>query len=420
MSTLITTYFGFTAVKEQVPSTNDWAATYWNWITVDTVLNGLIEHRHTGNVALSDPLGSLTLTDTETGGVLLAGVTYYVAATYIDSAGLETGISAIAQVTMPSGLTPPDTPTNNDQATPTDIQPHTGGLTGGSYWYKLTYVKGGGESLPSNALYVVVPSDQTYEVTIHFTSLTDAANGADTIRIYRKIGTSGTYDLIDSITDVNTNSYTNDSPSTYSCSTHPPTTASTNSLNKLEIDCSTLTNYTDATAINLYVSTTGTFNSSNMLIQNPDFSTNNCPHTIDLTDATPGVSIIYTGLVALVTGKPPAVSQTIASPTMIDLTSEVTGGLAWSQMPEEFPWQEYVNTQVDLAATAVVGEVRMVADEFILYGWDQSLATPIWRPISIIRQAEIADVEESATPTPVEEKINEILAALRSAGVIET
>lgn len=418
MSFITTPYFNFTAVKEQTPSVNDWAATYWNFISIDRILYGVLDHTHNGLAALSDPTGVITLTSSETGGTLAGGKTYYFVATYIDTQGLETSISPEASIALVAGLDPPAAPTNNDQATPTDIQVHSpGGIQGGSYWYKLSYLKGGGETLCSPTLYVEIPTDTTYEVMIHFDSLTTAANGADTIRVYRKINSTGSFVQLVDITDVNTSYYLDDNSGVANCALVPRSTNSTNSLYTITIDLSTLTNFTNAVAINVYYGTvSGVYNSVNSLLRG---STNT--YTIDLTDATPGMEYIWTGEPPY-PGIPPAVSQTYPSPDKIDLATEVQGYLSLENMPVDMNWYPAADTYTDLSVITGIqeAELRFVVDETAIYAWLG--ATPAWVKIMdpIVKQTAIADVEESATPTPVEEKLNELLAALRNAGVIAT
>jgi hypothetical protein len=52
--------------------------------------------------------------------------------------------------------------------------------------------------------------------------------------------------------------------------------------------------------------------------------------------------------------------------------------------------------------------------------WDATLATPAWVAVDYVKKTvtSVADVAESATPTAVEEKLNELLAALRTSGII--
>jgi hypothetical protein len=414
MTYITTTNFGFTAVRESTPSANDWACIYWNWITTDTILYGLIYHQHTGDTAIAAPTGILTLSTEVSGGTVPAGRTYYFVATYLDSMGRETGKSTEFSIATAAKITRPDAPTNNDSATPTDIQPCVNGLTGGNYWYKLSYLKGVGETEASDALYVVIPSDTTYECTIHFESLTEAANGADTIRVYRKIGTTGTYNKIVDILGTDVDSYTDDYTAVTDCEAHPVSINSTNATNTITIDCSSLTNYSSVAYIKIYCSlTSGSWVSSAMLVA-----------SITPNAATPILSYTMTSA-TLSTGKPPAISQTFGSPNRINLASETTGYLPLANLPEEYgilgSYQYYDDlpsgTDGDIAYVQETETTPVNKPGWYMY----TGATPIWVYVDVQgNQSAIEDVAEDATPTAEQLKINEILATLRAANIIAT
>ena len=364
MTITVTEHFGFIGVYNAVPSTNDWACTYWNWIAADQIFYGLIQHTHDGAAALQNPTGTLSLSTAVTGGYLPANTTYYIAVTYVDAIMRETAASDVAEVTTGAGISTPATPTIDDDATPTDIQTCPGGLSGGDYWYKIAYTKDGGESLPSSPVYVQIPTDDTYECTIHFVSLNDAANGADSILVYRKSGSSGSYVKLAEITAGSTSSYTDDNTGVPTCDKNPVASSTISSFNTITIDWSSL-DFTEAEYIKIYATTTeGTY------------PTNALVATVTMNDATPVTEYIWTGI-ARTAGKPPEVTQCFGNPPKINLASHVTGNLPWANLPSDFNWLEPVATATSLP-TGTNGDVCLVEDEDKLYTFDGDAATPAW------------------------------------------
>lgn len=376
MTVAYTTYFGFVGTKNESPSAIDWSATYWNWFSLDQILYGSISHIHDGAAALSNPTGTLTVTPATTGGVLLAGTTYYVVISYLDSMGRETAKSTYVSATTDAAISTPNTPT---YVAATDLVAAVGALTGGSYWYKISYVKGGGETLCSEPVYVEVPTDQTYSATIHFDSLTDADNGADKIFIYRKIGLSGSWNKLIEVSAVDRDYYIDDNTAVVNCDVGPKTTNTTNSFNTLTIDWSGM-DYTNATYVNIFVTTSvdtsatplPTWLNTTMLIA-----------SVSVTGATPTTSYLYTGSTALSIGRPLSVSECFASPGKITLTgaAEIEGYLPWGNLPSDFPWNLPVANESALPATGVASEARIVKDIGKIMWYNDTLATPAWEEI---------------------------------------
>jgi len=360
MTTTITNNFGFIGVHDAVPSTNDWACTYWNWLAVDEILYGLVSHQHNGSVALQSPTGTLVLSSASSGGYLPAATTYYIAVTYVDDVLKETAASTVVEVSTGAGISTPATPTINDDATPTDIQECVDGLVGGDYWYKIAYKKGGGETLPSLPVYVSIPTDTTYECTIHFASLVEVGNGADSIIVYRKIGTTGSYVKLSEISASTRNYYTDNNTGIPACDVSPKAVSTINSFNTITIDWSSL-DYTEAYKVKIYATTTEGVYDTNSLVAE-----------VIMNAATPTTEYVWTGT-ARTAGKPPEITHCYPSPSKILLTggAEVQGILPFDNLP-------------------------------------------------ISQGAVIEDVIEDATPSPEQAKINEILSALRTSGIIST
>ena len=375
MSYTFTTNLGLVAVREETPSVQDWAATYWNWINADKIMYSLLTHVHTGAAALANPDAAPVMTTADTGGTLPAGTTYYGVISFFDSAGRETGKSASASVTTAAGISAPNTPLHNYQATPTDLVATASALVGGYYWYKLTYIKDGGESLPSSPVAVVIPSDQTYSATIHFDSLDTAANGATAIYVYRKTGTTGSYVKLAEITSTSRDYYTDDNTGVPTCDKQPPTVSTINAFNTVTFDWSGVS-YASAAYVNLYVTTTAssgtpTFTSSAHRVVSI---------AVDL--ATPVETYEWTGT-ALSTGKPLVTSQAFVNPPKITLDSEVQGNLPWVNLPSDFTWRQPVANEAALPVSSNNnGDVRLVEDSNTLFTWDGDLATPAWVEVS--------------------------------------
>jgi hypothetical protein len=373
MTIAYTTYYGFVGTKNESPSAIDWSATYWNWFSLDTILYGALQHTHDGAAALSAPTGVLSLVSATTGGTLLAGKTYYFVISYLDVSGRETAKSSVVSITTDAAISTPATPTYVEA---TDLVAAASALTGGSYWYKISYVKGGGETPCSEPVYVEVPTDQTYSAQIHFTSLTAAANGADKIFIYRKIGLTGSWNKLIEISAVDRDYYVDDNTAVVNCDVGPKTVNTTNSYNKITIDFSGM-NYTEATYVKIYVTTSVDSSATPVATW---LSTSHLITSVDVTIATPVTSYVYTGA-ALSSGKPKNVSECASNPSKIALATQVTGYLPWANLPSDFCWKLPVANEAALPATGVDGEARIVKDVGRIQWWNDTLATPTWDEI---------------------------------------
>lgn len=378
MTTTSTTNFGFIACREETPSVYDWSPTYWNWLALDSILFGAaVSHVHDGALAIDSPEGTIVLSSSPTGGTVVAG-TYYFCVTYIDSRGLESAKSEVVSITVPPSISPPATPTINDDATPTDIQAKESGLLGGNYWYRISYVKNGGETTPSSPVYVQIPIDDTYECTIHFDSINTVGNSADSIYVYRKTGNTGSYVHLATISTPDTDSYTDDNSDTPICDKSVATINTTGSYNTITIDWSAL-NYTLADYVRIYVTT----NTDDSATPVADWTaTSLLVSTVTMNDATPVEEYTWTGG-NLSIGKPPIISGCYQNPSKILLTggAEIQGNLPWANLPSDFTWGQPVAEYDDLP-TGIAGEVILVKSEDILYTWDDGAATPTWIPVT--------------------------------------
>jgi hypothetical protein len=358
MTVTVTDNFGFIGVYNAVPSTNDWACTYWNWLALDSILYGLVAHTHDGATALQNPTGTLSLNTAVSGGYLPANTTYYIAITYVDALGRQTAASDVAEVTTGAGISTPATPTIDDDATPTDIQYVASGLSGGDYWYKISFTKDGGESLASSPVYVQIPTDTTYQCTIHFPSINTLANGADSYYVYRKIGSTGSYVKLAEVTDKDAISFTDDNTDVPTCDKNPVVASTISAFHTITIDWSAL-DYTEAEDIKIYATTTSGTYPTNGLITTVE----------DVNGATPITEYTWTGT-ARTAGKPPEVTECFANPPKINLATEVQGELPWDNLPNDFNWLQPVDTAASLPITSTTGDAAVVKDEAKVYIWD--------------------------------------------------
>lgn len=373
MTVSYTTYFGLVAVKNETPSAQDWAATYGNWITADKILyEAAVNHKHNDANALANPTGSLSLSTSDSGGTLLAGVTYYICVTYLDQYDRETAKSEYGIITTPNPIAAPATPTYIPAY---DLVAAANALTGGGYWYKIAYKKGGGETLCSDPVYVQIPTNQTYSATIHFTSLSAAANGADTIVIYRKIGLTGSWNKLIDVTATDRDYYTDSNIAVPNCDIGPNIVNTTNAFNTITIDWSSLDHF-NASKIRIYATTVTDGAATPVPVWVTE--TNQLVYTTTV-QATPPTSYIWTGTTRSV-GKPPVTSQCFPSPSKIELATEVEGNLPWANLPADFVWLQPVANYAALGTGTTDGEVKLALDSMTLYGWDGG--SSVWTPIS--------------------------------------
>lgn len=209
--------------------------------------------------------------------------------------------------------------------------------------------------------------------------------------------------------------YTDDNTAIPVCDSVPKTTNTTNAQSSIDVDASSITNYDIGQYLNIYATTTLDPNGA------PYFSGTNLVATIDLNAATLALSLTMIAA-TLTTGRPPAASQSLPAPSKIDLTAEVSGVL-----PAANTNFKGIYDDPTLLPSGVAGDIAFVLtdgaatpitiDTWYLY--DTDLATPAWVQVGVKETGTtVADVEESATPTAVELKINELLTALRTSGIL--
>lgn len=381
------TYFSFLRVREMGPEAADWAATDQNWDAASKIMKQLENHSHTGAAALAypgdtgDPVNPKlpTLTSSDSDGFLQPGDSIAVRLSYVDANGLETQATQETVIDLPGSTPRPLTPT--EQA----VTPTLNAIPGGSYFYAVTKVKGSGESALSDLLPVSVPFDKTYSVTVGFDPITSYANislkgnvtngsavitnipstaslspgmkvtgsgipagalintvdsgtqvtmstkatvtgsgitigfsdGTTAINIYRTAGLDHGFQLITQITNAAATTFEDKNIITpENAEAQPPSVSTFDATRKVTIDWSSYTHPAAAKKLRVYVTQeVGLWGTSNLLTE------------IDLSGS-PDTEVDYLGNEVLQQGFPRNDSQIPASPPKLNLSNEVTGGLA--------------------------------------------------------------------------------------------
>lgn len=146
MTTPETSYFGLTRVGEgETLAKNSHAALDSDRVLLDVVLNALLNHDHSAEVALGSPTVAPTAVANASGGALAPSTTYYYKYSYVDQYGLETAASPEVSVTTAAGANGPSAPTLSHEAT-------GGTLDVGTYRYLITFADtAGNETTPSDS-----------------------------------------------------------------------------------------------------------------------------------------------------------------------------------------------------------------------------------------------------------------------------
>lgn len=294
-------------------SYKDWKYTDRDRQLIDRLLfRGAESHLHDGLGAVPADPGSPLSYNVTSAGTLPAGSTIRYKYTYVDDEGFETAASPETTITTPSGVSNPNAPTL--------AASQVGGtLLAGSHWYMISAYKtvNTQETLPSTRVYERIASGvSTGLVLLTFPSLPGGATGWN---IYKREPNQNQFYYL---TSVNMNvatpptSYTDDGSDTVDCNRIPAArnTTANNSAIELAIPGATPTVPAGAIGWKLYrAGDDGNWDYSFLAFINDEVS--------------PGV--INTGYtdtgIATQAGRYPDVSEIPASPSKIDLTSEVSG-----------------------------------------------------------------------------------------------
>lgn len=147
--------------------------------TLDQILYGLANHRHTGAASTGAPTVAPDLTASSTGGTIPAGTLVRYCYTYTDPATGETTPSPVAEITTPAAIAAPDAPTAS-------IQAIGGTLVPGQYFYAVSAYQGETtvETKALNSVAVTVPAGtSTNEITLTLPALPAGATG---FNVYRR------------------------------------------------------------------------------------------------------------------------------------------------------------------------------------------------------------------------------------------
>jgi hypothetical protein len=174
-----TTYFNLLELGPNDPwATDNNQFSTSDRVVIDAVLQiGAVTHHHDGaSAAGSNPSTAPTLSQTDSGGYLPAGVTVYYEYTWASPIGLETTPSPVGNIVMPTALVVPATPT---------VTPITGAgtLSAGTYNYCITAYNGISTQETLASVIVSATLTATGEVEIEWTPVA----GADGINIYQMI-----------------------------------------------------------------------------------------------------------------------------------------------------------------------------------------------------------------------------------------
>lgn len=312
------TYYGLTKVRDQAPSAKDWATTDFNFELISRLVKAFEQHHHTGVTAMNYPgfqIGSPTtpipptITEFSTGGILTPGTAVGVRLGFQNSLGLETQGSPEVTYTTLGATSPPLTP-----VFVSSVGTVSGGLSGGNYIYAMTKKKGSGETTISNVLPVAVAYDQNYNVTISFAAINTYTDGTDSYNIYRSAGLDAAFQLVTTITNTATTSFTDTNTiAPGNQNVQPPVSNTFDASKKVRISWSAITIPPTATRLRVYVTQQSGIWSTNHLLQDFDLS------------ASPPNFVDYLGSESLQTGWPAEASEIPDQPPKLDLGAEATG-----------------------------------------------------------------------------------------------
>lgn len=302
---------------------NGWKFTNEDRILIDRLLFlALSGHHHDGAAAGGEgaPAAPSLELDTD-GGSLPPGTRIYYRITLVDTIGNESVGSPEAFVDTPNAITEPAGPAPRWEAT-------GGTILAGAYFYILSAYTDVNtqETRALNAGNLVVPAGATNQIILDLPDLPVGASGFNVYR--RKPGASQYYylDSIDMTVATPPTEYVDDGSISEDCTRGVPVTNTTNSANSVTIS------YPGTTPV---LPDGYTWKIYRTMV--PGQYTNSLLHWVVETTVEDGdiivISFIDTGQ-ATQAGRPPDVSQQVASPDKVIITdgAEVQGRLPMSQM----------------------------------------------------------------------------------------
>lgn len=227
-----TNYFGFTKFgAEGRISDGNYKFSLRDRETMDSLLWTLYAHDHRATSTSEGITGptNLNLAQTDTGGTLPPGVTFYYKVSFLDATGNETAAGYAANITTPSALRPPALPALSVAST-------GGALETGLYRYALSYYQTGiGETRATNYGTInVATGTSTNEITL---TLETPPNDADGWKVYRKGPLDNDFYYLATVAATATppTSWDDDGSVLADCTKYRPTANTTNSANKVTV-----------------------------------------------------------------------------------------------------------------------------------------------------------------------------------------
>lgn len=254
-----TQFAGITQLAPAEPlSLDGWAFQGRDRAIIDRLLKiGATLHRHDAHAPLvmPNPAASPVVTVLDVGGTIPAGRTFHVGYTFVDADGGETVLNAEPTlVGTAAGLADPD-------VTPIlDLDHAAGTLLAGNYVYRVSVTDGtGGETVPSPPASITVdPGFPNTRIIISGLQAVVAASGGVGWRLWRQVDGGQIALVAEGIADTVTDNGT----LCPDCTVQPKaTTGTTKATNRLQVNLSAIAVPNGATAVRLYMSPDGSFDS---------------------------------------------------------------------------------------------------------------------------------------------------------------
>lgn len=341
-----TPFAGLTALDLLEPlSTDGGSFLSRNPLIIDLLLRvGAVAHRHDGHAAMDDPIDAPTVATLDAGGTIESDTAIYVVYTVLDADGGESLPAPLEVVTTRAGLVTPD-------ASPElTLDPTSGSLLAGNYYYAVTVTDGAGGETPLGppAAITIAPGPAGNTVTIDGLQALAEDVGGTGWRLWRMIDGGDWRRIADGAND----QVVDDGTLCPDCTGTPPTTTTrTNATSKLQVTVPD-TLPAGAQQIRLYASLDGSFESPAIL------------GTYPAADA--GAAKEYASL-ALLDGAPPEVSLALPGANPISLETDILDN----------PWKTPVADAAALpAAGNTNGDLRETLDDHTLHIWTGAAWVP--------------------------------------------
>jgi hypothetical protein len=378
-------------------------------LLIDRVLANLETHDHSGGTQLASPTFTPGLSLSSTGGLLPAGRTFYYRVSLIDHFGLETAASAEVSEITQGGIAPPGTPVL-ELATP----PGASELSNGLYYYVFTLFKNNNETQQSPPAVMTITNSSLKAVGV--SAPPSGFAGADQVEVWRLGPTEAAYTRLGKfslpLADLN-NFFIDDgsipaSPNATNPTYLPPLDNRTNASNAITISIPAFSAGDGVVAWRIYrTSTQGIYGPSSLVAE-------------VTTEVSPGVLVnSYQDLGAdLSTGQPLDLSQALSPSVQLSgegIAVTPTGNLIATDVQAAL-----AELDTEKASTAALATAEATAATEL-----STHAGTLGNTGHIEQQAVVASLALTISDPPtqaevqaVANKIDEILLALRAAGLI--